>query len=428
MSISDELKTLIKRPKMRVFRRLSIRRRIAATGDYESDWVAIDNRLIKKYGTVSRGMSNMKANFYKYSGMTFEFNNEGGIFNDVTDDSSIFYNFLSVYRTLVRVEAGYLDDSDVEHPTNSVIYFGYVGEDIVRTDKNVFRMPTHHISKVFDEFPADQVKGLGAAQKAYQIIEKVRDHKDTLGVPIFQKYISSTAWNIESTTTDYNIATSTALQGKTVWKLLQKLAEAESKLLYIDPNGQFRFESTAVETSSVWHFSGPQDEDQSFGKNIISVLKLGENLKNIYNRVMVKFGDANTSTSYKIRTESWNWGDSSSSFKYGIRTYKYKNEFLNSATANTVADTIYDRYVLPLREARFKSKFLPGLDISDTVDVTHNTGEVLENAAYGKGLYGEGIYGKYIPGSVNLAGTKFLVTNIKDDIEKFTTEVTLEEP
>lgn len=425
MPVADTTKGIIKRSRAKVFRRLSFRRR-DNDGEYETAWQDIPNRYIKKWGKVSHGVqSDVTANFFKYSGLNIELSNQDGFFNDVNDVRSFFSGKLSIYRTLVRVQAGYIDDDGNELPTMPSLYFGIIGEGINRQDNGVINLETHHISKIFDEFNCANIKNLGVTQTASDIITKIRNHTDDNSVAIFQKYITN--WNIQSTTLNYDIATTTQLEGNSCWRIMRKLAEAEDRLLFINPDGEFVFQTKAQPSTSSWHFSGSNDTDLSFGKNIIGKISVSEKIKNVFNRVRIRFAADNTTGSFKIKEEDWNWADNSSSFLYGVRTYEYANEWLNSTSASTVADAIFDKFRLPIEQVKITSKFLPGIEIRDMVDITHKTGVGTRvGDRYGQSLYGSAIFGQYSRGSIELSEKRYLITNISHDIDKFTTILTMD--
>jgi len=433
VAISAEIKSLAKRHKMRVFRKLYMKRR-NTDGEYETTWQRIDDRYIKKWGKIAYGVSDVKANLWKYSGFNFELINEEGFFNDETDSSSFWGSKLSVIRTLIKVEAGYLDDNDNEYPAEPTIFIGIIGEGLTWTDQGTVTIKADHISKVFADTPASDISNLGSTQTASDIIEKVRDFKDGQNVEIFKKFIN--VWNIQTTTTNYNISTSTSLNNKTVWDLFRDLATAENKYIYVDQQGEFVFRSRAVTTTVAWHFSGSNDIDGSFGKSIMNKLVIKQNYDKIYNRVRVKFDSPETTTSYATKNETWEWGDSSSSFKYGVDTLEYKNYFLDAVSAATVANTLYNQYVQPKKTKIVTGKFLPELDIDDRTSITHKTGSFIGGSLYGSARYsatttvsaGYGMYGNFKSGSgIDLNRDENTVKNIMHDVEKFTSQYIIEE-
>jgi len=277
--------------------------------------------------------------------MSFELSNVDGYFNDPTDSDSFFFGFLTTYRTLVSVEAGYIGDDDNYYPSTPTTYVGIISEGIERKNNGLINLKTDHISKIFAEFQAEKVAGLGATQTASDIITNIQNHVDSNGVTIFQKYIST--WNIDTTTTNYNMATSTTLQNKNCWDLMRDLSVAENKTLFISGDGEFNFVENVSTGTSIYHLSGPGDDNIAYGRNVLKEIKTDESVKHIYNRVRIKYDIGDTSTSYYTLDEEWDWGDSSSSFRYGVRPYNYSNNFLSASTAAEIANTIYNKFKEP---------------------------------------------------------------------------------
>ena len=422
MSIESE----IKKNSMSVFRRIYIKKR-EADGEYSANWTEIDSQYIKKYGAVTWSVDEVIPSFYRTSGLTFQVINKDGRFSSTEEEQSFFSDALTVYRTLVKVEAGYTATDGTEYPTDPSLFLGFISEDLNYTEDSMVSVKTKHISSVFEEFSSDLIVGLGAAQSASDIVTKIRDHLDSNSISIFQKYISLADWNIQTTTTQYNMATSTSLQGLNCWQLMQKLAVAEDYVMHIDGSGKFYFQDkNAIPSVASYHYSGIGDEDKTYGHNIIGGVSELLNIRKIYNRIKIKLGKGDTTTSWYIKNESWNWGDSSSSFIYGIREYDYNNQWLDTATAETIADTIFSDFSYPKKEVSLKSKFTPNVVLQDRVSVTYKTqrqGEDGDLWAYF--LWGYGRFGERPGYNLDIANEDFRVISIKQNVDNFTSELKL---
>lgn len=424
MSIISE----IKKDKMKVFRRIYLKRR-ETTGEYETSWQQLDSNTIKNFGTINFNVDDILPNFYKYSGLTFSVINSKGYYSDITEDRSFFYAKLTRFRTLVKVEAGYEDPvATTEYPTNSTVFIGIISEDASYNENNIVDFKTKHISSVFDEFPADRIVGLNATLTASEIVEKVKDYTDGNGIAVFQKYFSAAAWNIQTTTNNYAMVTSTDLQGISCWKLMSKLAAAENYVVYVDRVGDFYFrDRTNITTTALYHFSGVGDTDKTYGHNIMGNIKLDENIRKVYNRVKIKYDQEETTTSYLIKNESWNWGDSSSSFFYGVREYNYKNTWLNVTTASTVAQAIYDEFSYPKNEVSFKSKFVPQLMVQDRVSVTYISERTVGDYLWGYFNWGSGIWGEREGYNINIDNTDYRIISLSHNLDNFSSSLVLRE-
>lgn len=417
--------SLIKKDKMRVFRRLYLKRRLSG-GEYESTWQRIPDEDIVSWGSLEYSIDDVQADFYTFEGLKFSVINNDGYYSDVSDDKSFFYEALTRHRTLVKLEAGYTDSDGTEYPTNSTLFVGLFSEDMPYKEDSVVDFDTKHLVSIFEDFPADRIDGMNSTQTASEIIERIRDYQDAGSNYFFQKFITTGAWNVSTTTTYYNMATTTSLNNMSCWKLMQKLAGAENYVVYVSRDGQFYFQpKTATQSTSVYHFSGLGDDDKTYGHNIISFGEVDEGIRQVYNRVSVKHDKDDTTTSYYIKNESWEWGDSSSSFLHGIREYKYENEWLNTATAETIADSIYDEYKWPKQLITMDVKFVPQLSLNDRVDVTYKTIRYSGDTLWGLFLWGYGVWGERFGYNIFIDDTDYRITKIDHSIDNFVTTLKL---
>lgn len=422
------LVSCIKRNKMKVFRRLYFKRR-QTSGDYEADWQLIPSRYVKKWGSVQYSVEDVKPNHYKYSGVNISVVNNDGYFSDQTQAASFFYGYLGIHKTLVKIEAGYIDTDDTEYPTTPVIFYGII--DVTGTkykQDNEITFKVNHISQIFEDLPADQVPNLGTAQAASTIIGRIRDYQDPGAVEIFKKYISTTAWNITTTTKSYDMATSTSLQNETCWGLMKKIAEAENYVMYVDNAASFYFkENTGVPASVTFHFSGVRDKDRTYGHNIMKSFSVDPGYDKIYNRIKIKLKNDETTTSYYIKNETWQWGDSSSSFRFGVREYKYDNTWLNTATAMTIANILFTEFSEPKQRITFDSKFVPHVMVMNRVSVTYKSQQNVSGDLWGYFTWGTGLWGKTTSYNIFIDNEEFKVVDIKHDLDKFKSTLVVKE-
>lgn len=421
MSIVSE----IKKSDMSVFRRILLKRR-GQDGEYESSWFTIPSKYIKKFGVIDKGVDTLRQNFFSSNGFNFTVVNNEGTFSDIGDDKSIFYNKLSRYRTLVKVEAGYYDTDGSELPASPSLFVGLLKPGMPYRQDNVIGFKADHLDQIFKEFSADRITGLGTTQTAKQVIEKIRDHQDGNAVAIFQKYITSGGWVITSSSNTYDMSTIASLEGKSVWELMGQLAEAENNIMYISREGDFYFRERDPTSTVEYHFSGIGDSDNSYGRNILGNISVDEDIRNVYNRVRIKYEKDDTSASYKTYNENWNWGDSSSSFKYGVRTYEYENIFMDAALASETAENIFSEFQYGKEIVNFKSKFIPQLDILDRVNITYKTVVRTGDALWGYFLFGHALWGERSGKNIEIDGDYKIMT-IKHNIENFITNFVLRE-
>jgi len=428
------LQKLIKRKKHQVFRKIYVKRRETG-GDYEADWYEIPEDDIQSYGAIETGIEDVLPNFYSTAGLSFRLSNLKGLYSDTDESKSIFYNNVSINNTLVRIDAGYYDDDGTQYPTNATLFLGVIATDSTYDDKFNAKFSCKQLSAVFENFPADRVSGLGVTQTASELIEKVRDFQDTNGVFFFRKYFSLSAWNISTSTAVYNLATSTALQNVTVWDLMQNLAVAENYVVYTGNDQTFNFiPRSEVSATADFKFSGLGDNAPSWGFNIMGDMVVEKNYRKVYNRVKVQFNSTDTTTSYFIKNESFAWGDDSSSYKYGVREYSYKNYFLTVVSAETIADKIFNEYYLPKEEVRLTAKFLPHLQVGDRVTVSYKPFVSETGALWDFFLWGvDTAVGGFFPAiwavrsgyNIQIDDIDYQIISIGHDIDNFKSTFTL---
>jgi hypothetical protein len=331
-------------------------------------------------------------------------------------------------KTLVKVECGY-NFKGYEYPLSSTVYLGIVGEDYKYVEDSKVSFSTKHLSSVFDDVPADQLPGLtNSAYTASEIMTKIKDFEDSNAVKVFQKYITSGGWNISTTTDTYTFATISSLQNMTCWDLMKKLSEAENKVCYIDQRGDFYFTAKAtIQDSATYHFSGIGDSDKTFGHNIIKLISVDDNFRKVYNRIRVQYDEEDTSTSYKIKKEDWAWGDSTSSFVFGVRTYDYKNVFMSEAKASETAISIYNEYSQPKKEVTVKTKYVPQLFVNDRVSLTYKTKRVEGDFLWGHFLWGYATWGERKGYNINIENQDFRITSIEHNFDNFSSKLILRE-
>jgi len=423
------LKGLIKSSTHRPFRNILMKRR-ESNGEYETTWQTISNSRIKKFGSVDKGTDVVVQNHFASSGFNFQAVNNDGFFSDITDDKSFFYDKLSRVRTLVSVESGYKSDNGVSYPTTGTLFVGLLKEDMAYTHDNTIKFKADHLDKIFKEFPADRVVGLGATQTAKSIIEKIRDHTTGSGSDIyyFQKFITSGGWIITSTTRTYNMATSTHLEGMSVWDLMKGLAEAENRMMFITREGDFRFIEKDPTATSSYHFSGIGDTDLTYGRNILKQIAVDDDIRNVYNRVRIKYAEGTTSGAdlYIIKNESWDWGDSSSSFKYGIRTYELNNDFMGATTVSNAAEDIFSEFQYAKQVVKLQTKFVPQLDVLDRINITYETQVRTGDALWGTAKFDEDIWGGRTGKNISVDGD-YKLTRVNHKLANFTSNLVARE-
>lgn len=387
---------ITKKSTAKVFRKAFIKRRLTgAAGGYESDWFEITDK-VKRWGTIKTDVDFTKNNALRISSFRLTVRNDDGSFNLADRTASLWNGFLTFYKTKIKIESGYLDSTGSIVPTttadNTANYVGVLTDDIELRHGNEVTFNIRPLTTVFQDVNAGMLTGLTGSQTASDILVQIRDLVDSNSISVFGDFITTTSWNIETTTNIYTeLNTSTVAQNFSMWSLMEKLAESENKVIYIEPNGNIRFRSTTANTTAVaWLFSGISQVDKTYGHTIKKINNFSIATSKIYTRIQVQIDPNDTTTSYVSQAESWTVGDNSNSWKYGERTFKVENFWLNTATAQTIATTLQTELSTPKKEIDISTKFIPALGLYDLVEVNY----VSSNISTSTSLWGNFLWGK----------------------------------
>ncbi len=380
MALSD----LINAPVSTVFRRAYIKRKLASTGLYEADWQSITPYVIK-WGTIRVGIDDVRLNRFTLSGISLQVDNRLGKFNDESNTNSLWNGYLTRYGTLLKIEAGYQTmpgttgwgmpwgmawgGGATEYPDVPTQGIFIIDQEIPITSDNKITINASSLKSVFDGVKANEIAGLGATQTASDLITKIRDHT-AAGSYIFRQYISAASWDIQATTNNFNIATSTALDNEgTAWDLMTKIAESEGFVLYINRFGGMVFADRTPNTSaSQFSFYG-----QGFPRqNIIRVEAYKEAYNKLYNNIRMKYLSPDTVTSYVAAGTTTAITPDNVQWKYGARIYEFDNTWANNTTtAQAIANNLFTEFSSVKGEVDLTAKFHPELDPLDRVDASH---------------------------------------------------------
>lgn len=417
-----------------MFRRAYIKRRQNSDGLYESSWFEITD-LIKRWGQFQSSADDIRLNRFTFSGISMVGRNDQGHFNHESSVDSLWNGYLTRHRTLVKIEAGYIDDTDTELPTEtSQGIFILDGEVDLDAPKMEAVLKCLSLQSVFDEVRANELSGVYTAQTASDIFARIRDHTDGSSNFIFRQYITSTSWSIATTTFNYQLSTSAAIQDLSVWELMNKLAEAEGYIVRLTREGGISFQNRDPNTTTVAvHLKGQTQPRQ----NIIRLNKYTEAVSKFYNYIRLRYGDDDTTTAFIISGTLTTVDPSAASWKYGNRIYEYDNKFFaNTATAQESADNLREITGVMKNELELDVCFLPHVDISDRVSVTYvsvnlqgaRLWDAEDWASNSATLEFDGLsWDKETGDTFNFRETPFRILAKKTNLDTFVTNLTLRE-
>lgn len=415
MAIDDE----IRRPVASVFRRLTVKRRQSSDGLFESSWQDLSS-YVKSWGVVRSSADDVRINRFQHAGITLTCRNDDGAFAPETSSRSFWSGYLTRYRTLVRVEAGYLTDSGTELPTDSTQGIFVLDNEIVQdTAGNQVALQCSSLRSIFDEVRASDISGLGATASAAALLALVRDHTDGSSRFVFRQFITSTSWSIQSGTANYNFATTTSLDGMSAWDLMEKIAEAEGYILFITRTGGLTFRDRNPATTASQHAFYGQDFPR---QNVLKVLEWKEGLNRYYNYFRLKFAEGDTSTSYVSAGTMTTVDPANTVWKYGSRPYNYTNTFVaNQSAATSLVNAQLSTFGTIKDEYRILAKFTPHVDIADRVDLSHHSYPLGPNTRWDAFRW-DGANWASEGESIDWNSVGASVLSRKTDLDRFTTE------
>jgi hypothetical protein len=355
------------------FRKLEIKRRQSTDGLYESDWQDI-TKYVVKWGVLQTSVDDNRLNAFVHTGMQFVVKNDHGEFNPEYEGQSLFYGYLTRYRTMVRVTAGYTDGSGNQFPTEATQGIFIMDSDIdINANRKEVRIPCKSIISPFEETRADEVLGITGSQTSSDIIGKIRDATDGSGNFLFRNFITSTAWDIQTTSAILTgLGTTTAIADLSVWEFMNKLAEIEGYVLYATRTGGIVFADRR-----------PNSDEPSFalygaGFRRPNVIKMGaykEATNKLYTHIRFKYSEEDTETSVVTAGTATTVDTRSLEWKYGRKAYEMQNTFFaDTGSAQAVASKLRDIFSNLKSELDLDMIYAPNLEILDFVEVSHREG------------------------------------------------------
>ena len=414
--MTTTIKTLIKSPVSSVFRRASIKRRSLLTGAFESNWLEITND-VKSFGKITNQIDSARRYKFTFGTAKLVMENDDGKYNPHDDSASLWYGYLNQQRTLVKLDVGFIDatknsngmwirseypsllnaawdsavwDNDAalwdDEGANSTVFVGVVSGDIPLSDKNEVVLNVRPLTSIFQDFPARNLTGwTSTGRTASQYATMLRDQTDGSGSFIFRPFFGDTTsnWDISTTVTNFtNLNTSTAedIIDKTAWDVLEKLAEAENFVPYVNRAGVFKFVSrSSVDTIPAYQFHGAGSFNTEYGHTIKTVANYGFKVSKYYSRVQIKWAPADTSTSYEVYESTLTVSASNNPWILGAKTLAIENFYIPSAAvASSLASAIFADVSALKREIEFTTSLVPHLDLFDRFSIYYDPSSFLQ--------------------------------------------------
>lgn len=383
---SSSIEEKIKDNHSKVFRKAYIKRRNLSDGLFESDWVEITED-VKKWGSISSSVDFERHGKLSFSGAQLVMQNIEGRYNPSDNEFSLWFGYANQQRTLVKIEAGFYhqylkDDNTWEnetYPADPTVFIGIVSGNISVSDSNEVVLNIKPLTQIFRDFPASELTGFDGSITASRFMEMLRDQTDGSSNFIFRPFFGDTTtfWEITATSFVYsslNTSTAADLQQLDTWEVIEKLAQAENYISYITPTGVFRWVPKDVDSTSSYTFNGLGiTPDLDNGHTIKRIMRYGKKLTNYYGRVAVKFDKADTNTSFAVTGVAFAINGTNTAWNLGKRTFSIQNFWMNTATANSIASTVFNDLSSLDEEINFSTSFIPHLNLLNRVTVNYDS-------------------------------------------------------
>jgi len=437
MSASATITSQIQKYGAKVFRKAYIKRRNSSTGLFESDWQEI-TKYVKKWGKIKTSIDDVRRNKFSLNNIRLTLTNDKGTFNDYLSDASLWYNYAPRARSLIKIEAGFYEESvgsnliytRQEYPSDTTMFIGVIDSDINLNTNNEAIITGNSLLQIFRDYPASNLNFTLTGQTAQLAIETVRDHTDGSGNFIFRPFFNDTTsnWLIDSTTTEYldlNTGAAQLVRDISTWEMIENLAEAENKVVFIDRFGKFHFEGRDANTTAIAYQFHGDEVDPIYGTTITKVNKYKDVIDKFYSRIIVKFDDADTSTSRVDKELTLTVSGTNNSWLYGQKNYLLENIWIqNTTSAETVRDTLYDELTVIKKEIEFNTTFVPHLSLLDKINVTYksslfNNKYLWDIRNWADGDEGTELFWASSDDPWDIKGEEFKISSIEIDLDNF---------
>lgn len=390
------LVNLIKSPVAKVFRRFLVKRRSATTGQFESTWQDL-TKYVKRWGSFGSSIDTPRFGELRFDNAAILMLNQEGTFNPNDNTDSFWNGYADLQRSLVRIQAGFLHQTlsaggiwtNTEYPTTTTIFQGIISGDIFMSSYSEVVLPLRPLTQIFRDYLARDMSGFtSTGMTAGAWFARLRDHTDGSSNVVFRHFIgdgTTTNWTIGSGSIDYGVgaveaglstSTSNDIYDLDCWGIIERIAQAENSIAFIDRTGNFVFQSKTTTASVQYEFYGlgaSPSANRTYGNTIKRVNSYGKRLTAYYSRVAVKYNRDDTSTSFVNTQVAYLIDGSNTAYNLGNRTFSIENFFLyNSANAAAVASSVLPDVSSLSEEIDFTTTFIPHLNLLDKISISYD--------------------------------------------------------
>jgi hypothetical protein len=161
--------------------------------------------------------------------------------------------------------------------------------------------------------------------------------------------------------------------------------------------------------------------------NIKSISEYYEALNKTFNYIRCKFNTADTSTSYATYGTTTTINNSNPSWKYGQRIYEFENIYLNTATAQIIAQNLWNLYNTPKYNLRIKTKLIPHLDLMNRVTVSYQSANLIGASLFDIAIFDVDFFSSEVGDNINFQNDNFIIISKTINLDTFECEFLLDE-
>lgn len=393
---SSSITKEISKPHSKVFRRAYIKRRLLASGLFETSWYEITND-VKSWGSINTDVDVQRLGKLSFSGVQLVVANIDGSYNPDDNTDSLWYGYANQQRSLVKIECGFYHQWQGTDgrwwneviPDDPTVFVGIISGNIDVSDENQVVLDVQPLSQVFRDFPTNLLTGFtSTGLSASQFVGMLRDQTNG-GSYVFRPFFNDTTsyWEVTATSQVYsNLNTSTAadLHQLTVWDTIEKLGQCENFVAYITPTGKFRWVPKTETATTTFSFIGIGfTRDATYGQTIKRIFRYGKKLTNFYSRVAVKYVNSDTNTSFVNTSLAFAINGTNTAWNLGYRTFSVDNFWIpNSAAAASIAGAIFNDVSTLKNEINFSTSLIPHLNLLDKVSITYDVTDFASRQEY----------------------------------------------
>ena len=258
-------------------------KRLKVDGTYDADWLDISS-FITAYPTIKQGFpDDIFVGEYIDEDVSISVDNSGKKFNDVTDFSSLFYSYLTRYKTLFKFELYGMDTDESDVLLKS--WYGISFSNPSTNDASDMNFNISSTVKILNNYSASDLD-LTSADTETLVTRLLNLTKD--GESLFSKYFTGFSINPDGASVT-TITRPYVEDDATVLDKLRDYSFYDDFFYYVDSDGYLVWDKRDATATTQWEFNGAGQTDSTYPTNIQSIGAYYNDIDNTYTKVILNF-------------------------------------------------------------------------------------------------------------------------------------------